>query len=179
MKSSAVAALWVFVIGLVLLSNLRVAEATTPLPDRNLPLLGLSFELQSPEQIAKFMWSHFVFEADQSLFGKSDHWQKPEEFLERGKGDCEDFAIFAKSLLQRIGISSFLLNIYSSGSGHTVCVFQVDGKYNVLDGSNIIYTQSSDLKKVLSEINPFWESGAIVVPASNGDGGRILTEIVR
>ena len=55
----------------------------------------LTADLSSPDAIAKFIWRHFQVESDQTQFGTEDRWQSPEELLQSGRGDCEDFALFA------------------------------------------------------------------------------------
>ena len=52
------------------------------------------------------MWRLFLFESDQNQFGENEHWQSPEEFMQTGKGDCEDFALWAWRKLAELGIDA-------------------------------------------------------------------------
>ena len=51
----------------------------------------------------------FVNDAD--LYGVKDYWATPVEFLSRGAGDCEDYAIAKYFSLKMIGISEEKLRI--------------------------------------------------------------------
>ena len=80
---------------------------------------------------------------------KSDYWQTPEETLNRGKGDCEDFARLVLDILVRIQKRKDVRFIIYAGynnknkySAHAVCVFHYDGKYNVF--SNAQYYTHKD-----------------------------------
>ena len=180
MKKKAVAAMWVFVASLVFgILTINTALANTPLLDRTLPLTDLALELKTPQSIAHYMWRHFIFEQDQRNFGQSEYWQSPEEFLKTGKGDCEDFAIFARELLHLNGINAFLLNIYGPGYGHTICVFMENGKYNAIDGTNVENYQADNLPDLMTKINPFWNEGAVVAPSKTSSSGVILQTIPR
>lgn len=177
MKKHAVAATWVLAVSLVaLFTTIDTAEANTPLLARSLSLAGLASELKTPDTIAKYMWRHFMFEKDQRQFGTEEYWQRPEEFLQTGKGDCEDFALFAQAMLKRNGISSFLLNIYGDRGGHTVCVFEENGTYNVIDGFNVKRLKARSLQEAAGKINPFWKSGAVVSIAPGSHEGIILKQ---
>jgi predicted transglutaminase-like cysteine proteinase len=46
----------------------------------------------------------YPFIDDRDLTQKSDYWQTPAEFVFRGGGDCEDFAIAKYSWLQELGV---------------------------------------------------------------------------
>lgn len=175
---NSVAAKRVFAVSLAVIFILTIGDAKAQLLDRALSLRDLSFQLNTPESIAHFMWHNFSFENDKENFGKADYWQSPESFLVTRKGDCEDFALFAHTLLKVNGVNSFLLNIYGRKFAHTVCVFKENDKYNVIDGTKVIRFEAEDLTKLASQIYPFWKKAAVVKPAENGaDGfGVILAE---
>lgn len=46
----------------------------------------------------------FPYRSDQSLYGKSEYWAGPKEFMKNG-GDCEDFAIFKYYLAKKSGLA--------------------------------------------------------------------------
>ena len=178
MKKS-VAAYWVFVASFVLVMSLYTADTKAQVLDRNLSLQNIASQLQSPEDIAHYMWRHFLFESDQNQFGENEHWQSPEEFMQTGKGDCEDFAIFANEILKLKGKKSFLLNVYGNRFAHTVCVFEENGKYNVIDGSRVIRFEAESLDKLTGKIYPFWKNAAIVKPSEKSNQGRVLSKFDR
>jgi predicted transglutaminase-like cysteine proteinase len=43
--------------------------------------------------VNRFFNRRIVFADDQEAWGEADHWASPLEMLERGRGDCEDYAI--------------------------------------------------------------------------------------
>ena len=178
MKKS-VAAYWVFALSLVLVTLTMHAEAEAQILDRSLSLRELARQLQTPDDIAHFLWRNFLFENDQSQFGTEEHWQTPEEFLMNRRGDCEDFAIFAREILRLHGTTAFLLNIYGGHFSHTVCVFREDGRYSVLDGTEVRRYNTEDLKDIASRLYPYWKWGAIVAPSAHSKRGRIVTEFER
>lgn len=163
---------------LVILLTTSLAWANSALLDRSLSLSSLADTLKTPEDVAQYMWKHFAFEDDRYLFGTSDYWQKPEQFVHSGKGDCEDFAIFAREILRRNGVPSFLLSVYGKKYAHTICVFEKNGKYQYINGTKLVTANTTDLKALLTEIYPNWSYGAIVTPSASGRG-RILERINR
>jgi predicted transglutaminase-like cysteine proteinase len=180
MKKTAVAAARVIAASLVLLTTtISIAQANTPLLDRTPSLTDLASQLQTPEKIAKYMWRHFLFEHDQRQFGKEEYWQTPEEFLATGKGDCEDFAIFAHELMKSLGMRSFILNVYAPNFSHTVAVFEENGQYHVIDEAKIVRYGASSLEELLTKINRHWKSGAIVIPSQTSKTGLEVRTITR
>ena len=45
-----------------------------------------------------------TYRRDKAVYGSVDHWAKPAEILQRGAGDCEDFAILKMAALLSAGI---------------------------------------------------------------------------
>ncbi len=174
-----IAAYWVFLVSFVFVMNSVLFEANAQGLNRVLSLETIAPQLTTPEAIARYLWRNFRFESDQSQFGREEHWQSPEEFLNNGKGDCEDFALFAQKILKMNGIKSFMLNIYSPRFAHTVCVFMENGKYNIIDGSKVIRFEASSLNGLLEKIYPFWQQGAIVAPSPSPNHGMVLARIDR
>ena len=166
------------VVGLVFVFSVMVAETKAQPLDRVLSLRDLAGQLNTPDDIARYLWKNFTFEEDQRQFGKEEYWQSPEEFLETHKGDCEDFALFAHALLQMQGIPSFLLNIYSGRVAHTVCVFRENGRYQVIDESRVKRYGAKNLDELMTRILPFWQKGAIVTPLPGKKRAGILAEFV-
>lgn len=139
----------------------------------------IATELSTPEAIGRYLWKNFVYESDQSNFGKEEYWQTPEEFIANGKGDCEDFALFAAELLKNTGKQAFVLNIYGRKFAHTVCVYLDNGRYNVIDGTDVKKYEADDLSSLMSKIHPHWNKGAIVAISSETHKGRIVKHITK
>jgi len=75
---------------------------------------------------------------DQAIWGKEDFWATPDEFLAKGAGDCEDFAICKYYALRKLGFKPEQLNIWSgthvsSGIYHAVLAVELNGTEYVLD----------------------------------------------
>lgn len=75
----------------------------------------------------------------------SDHWQTPEETLNRGTGDCEDYARLAIDILVRIiKIDEARFVVYNGYNrnnkkgAHVVCVFPYQGKLATFSGSQLL-----------------------------------------
>lgn len=49
-------------------------------------------------------YNHLLFIDDQRLWGKSDYWASPLEFIGAGGGDCEDFSLAKYYSLRELGI---------------------------------------------------------------------------
>lgn len=84
------------------------------------------------------MWlNSFPYKQDNWIYGKSDHWATPTEFLTHG-GDCEDFAIIKYITLRELGFTpeqlkvSIVYDVYS-GTDHAFLLVKSEGKDFVLD----------------------------------------------
>lgn len=63
------------------------------------------------EKTSHFFNSRIRFVNDQELWGVDDYWATPVEFLSRGGGDCEDFAIAKYFTLKAMGMADDKLRI--------------------------------------------------------------------
>jgi len=76
-----------------------------------------------------------------------DYWQTPEETLNRGKGDCEDFSRLALDILIRIIKIEEARFVIHSGYDkarwgdkkkcHAICVFEWQGKFGVFSNNQL------------------------------------------
>lgn len=160
----------IFAVSTVFVFLLMNADARAQVLGRNLSFSELSTQLKTPDSIAKYMWRHIAYVNDRRQFGQEEYWQSPEETLNNKKGDCEDLALFAQSMLKANGISSFLLNVYGNGFAHTICVFKENGKFNIIDGTTVKRIEAENLNEVSQYIYPFWKKSAIVSPNGKGSG---------
>jgi hypothetical protein len=71
--------------------------------------------------------------SDLELFGKVDHWQPPEEFEERKRGDCDDFALWTWRQLLAMGYDARFVcgRAGRYGGGHAWVTF-TDGARTLL-----------------------------------------------
>jgi predicted transglutaminase-like cysteine proteinase len=63
------------------------------------------------EKINSFFNKKIVFVHDTDLYGTKDYWATPVEFLSRGAGDCEDYAIAKYFSLKLMGVPEEKLRI--------------------------------------------------------------------
>jgi len=75
------------------------------------------------------------YRSDKKNWNKSDYWATYKEFLKKGSGDCEDFAIAKYYVLKNIGINykkmSFGYNrikIKGKYTNHLVLLYYIDNK---------------------------------------------------
>jgi predicted transglutaminase-like cysteine proteinase len=76
--------------------------------------------------------------SDRTLYGQSDHWATAAETAQRGRGDCEDYAIAKMQLLQAAGVDAddlFLTVVYDliRRSDHALLLARLEGVFYVLD----------------------------------------------
>lgn len=87
--------------------------------------------LNSPKIIQRYLENHIIFVKD-----IGDYHQSPKYTFERGKGDCEDFAILSNYCLVKNGYNSYIISVnWGSGlrDGHAVGVYKENGKLFVID----------------------------------------------
>lgn len=67
--------------------------------------------LQKLERVNQFFNQRMAFRDDTRVWGEKDYWATPIEFLRKGAGDCEDFALAKYFTLREIGIPASQLRI--------------------------------------------------------------------
>lgn len=97
-----------------LLLNLFISEAFAAEIDpmankRFLSYENLIKENQDKSLVRKLIavnrfFNRLKYVEDKKTWGKNDYWAKPKEFLYKGKGDCEDYALAKLYALMQLGI---------------------------------------------------------------------------
>ncbi|NUU64830.1 transglutaminase-like cysteine peptidase [Enterobacteriaceae bacterium BIT-l23] len=62
-------------------------------------------------RVNRFFNSRMAFRNDRVVWGQQDYWATPVEFLRKGAGDCEDYAIAKYFSLRKMGIPASQLRI--------------------------------------------------------------------
>jgi predicted transglutaminase-like cysteine proteinase len=100
-----------------------------------------------------------TYRADESVWGASDYWATPAEFLRRG-GDCEDFAITKYFLLRELGVPAEAMRIavvrnVVAREMHAVLVVQTSQGPFVLDNleSDIVPADGARQYETLFAVN--------------------------
>lgn len=76
--------------------------------------------------------------ADTAIYGASDYWASPAEFIARGFGDCEDYSIAKYTALRALGWSADNLFIVvardiQKAIGHAVLAAKIEDRWYFLD----------------------------------------------
>lgn len=103
------------------------APTSTERADASAPVMLLAKTIERPEQLHAYLKEHLRYLPEEH---GQDHWQSPEETVQKGGGDCEDFALLGQKILQHQGRPAHVLAL----PGHAVCVWiekRTDGKYDV------------------------------------------------
>jgi predicted transglutaminase-like cysteine proteinase len=85
-------------------------------------------EREQIEQVNAFFSSgSFTYRSDPEAFGRSDYWATPDEFLELGRGDCEDYAFAKYFALRELGVPADRLRMWlvdsASQGAHMVAAY--------------------------------------------------------
>jgi hypothetical protein len=90
---------------------------------------SLSVKCKTIDEVRQFLRG-CEYVSDKELFDKEEYWQPPEEFEQRKKGDCEDFALWTwRQLLQLEYDARFVGGSCGRyGAGHAWAEYFQDGK---------------------------------------------------
>jgi len=103
------------------------------------------------ERVNSFFNKKIVFTNDMDLYGVNDYWATPVEFLSRGAGDCEDFAIAKYFSLKMMGVAEEKLRIAYVKSLQRNVFHMVMLYYNNPGAEPLILDNLIDLIKPASE----------------------------
>lgn len=92
------------------------------------------------EKVNTFFNRRMVFDSDASVWQREDYWATPLEFMGKGAGDCEDFAIAKYVTLHLLGIKSDQLRLIyvRASTGPTSIAHMVLGYYPDTSGEPLI-----------------------------------------
>lgn len=92
--------------------------------------------------------NEFTYTSDMKMYGKSDYWASPVDFVVNGGGDCEDFVVMKHAILAALGAKDMLYATKKvDGVLHAVLLVKDSGTYKTLDNmNNNVY--SEDLKSL-------------------------------
>ena len=94
----------------------------------------LSVKCKTIQEVRQFLRG-CEYVSDKDLFDKDDYWQPPEEFEQRKKGDCEDFALWTWRQLIDLGYDARFIGGSAGryGDGHAWVEYFKDGKCFLLE----------------------------------------------
>ncbi|MGL4404415.1 MAG: transglutaminase-like cysteine peptidase [Notoacmeibacter sp.] len=99
-----------------------------------------------------------AYAPDSQTYGRKDFWATPDRIVDKGIGDCEDFAILKRALLRQAGVpdksmSLVILKDQQRGLYHAVLAVSTNKGHFILDNvrSNVFVDQTvSHYKPLLS-----------------------------
>lgn len=160
----------------LLAASIETAQGGSAIP-ASFSLQKVLEEISTPEELAQWMSRHFEFREDESLVGSLDYWQRPEEFLRRRQGDCEDYALFAQYILQKMGIEAYVVSLYGErGYAHTITVFKDHGRFRILNEDRLLKDRAQTIEEALSRVYAGWVWAAIA--EERYGRGRMLQPIL-
>lgn len=107
----------------------------------------------------------FKYQIDNKIWGKADYWETPDEALDKGRIDCEGFAIFKMYMAYRAGIEAedmalLVGKILSTGEAHAILLAGGGGIGYLLDNRSpyVVDTDTyTDFKVLYSvDFNDVW-----------------------
>jgi predicted transglutaminase-like cysteine proteinase len=110
-----------------------------------------------------YLLEHTVtYTFDRHAYGADEYFASAEELWARKRGDCEDYAILAKALLDRNGYTTVLFSAWhaahdaSGNDGHTVVAFLERGRWNHLSNLGYVRAEALTHEELAASIFPDW-----------------------
>lgn len=102
-----------------------------------------------------YIANNLRYMSDNAQFGRSDYWQAPQQTIDNGAGDCEDYAILCSWFLRDMGYDVSIIGILPTKStAHAI--IRVNGVYMepqglyLLDASTLDIAYEMTLDRALS-----------------------------
>src|SRR5574344_2897180 len=88
-----------------------VLVSCTPIQSLDLePYKNKSYYIREPViqfknlyDMKKWMKVNLSYALDRDVYGKDEYWASPQEFIDKKRGDCEDYAIFVAYFASKMG----------------------------------------------------------------------------
>ncbi|HXV19139.1 MAG TPA: transglutaminase domain-containing protein [Candidatus Omnitrophota bacterium] len=75
--------------------------------------------------------------------GGSREWADPKTTLQRGYGDCKDYALLNREALRHLGYQARIFSVTQFNQDkHAIVVFQVEGRYAFLSNDELYLTDA-------------------------------------
>lgn len=130
--------------------------------------------------VASALAARFQYAEDLDVWGVEDYWTSPLEFISKGRGDCEDFAIAAYYMLYASGwprsnmrMAYARINLRGRVLSHMVLLVKTAGGQLVIDNTQaavLALAQRSDLSIVFSFDDQTVYHGATDAAAGSAPG---------
>ena len=127
-----------------------------PSSELNILLSGLTgkTDLEKLEAVNLFFNNRIQYVPDLDLWGVPEYWATPDELIDRGAGDCEDFAIAKYFSLIQAGVDESLLKIIyarllTTGENHMALAYDDSLILDNLVDNIMTMTERSDLLPIV------------------------------
>ncbi|WRH75227.1 MAG: transglutaminase-like cysteine peptidase [Sphingobium sp.] len=110
------------------------------------------------EAVNRWVNRNIEFGEDRDIYGRADYWATASETLQRGAGDCEDFAIAKMELLSALGIKRDKMRLVVArdlvrNADHAVLVVTLADRWVMLDNMTdrlLDAQQANDYRPIMS-----------------------------
>lgn len=112
--------------------------------------------IRNPQEMVEWFDQDFI-----NQWEMPDDWQNPQQTLNSKKGDCEDFAILSKAILDRLGYAADILIVKFNrlNIGHAICIFKDNqDAYSFVSNKKLTSTGKKTIEEAIDKFYPDWES---------------------
>ena len=99
------------------------------------------------EEYGEWLFNNIKYKKD--IYGLYS-WASPEETLNKGYGDCEDFAFLTKEVLQMLGYKVYVIVMFAKDYGHAFCLVEYNNQWTIFDNNTFIHTKITDGNELLT-----------------------------
>lgn len=133
----------------------------------------------TPAKVWHLIEQAVTYAYDRQVWGVDEYFATAEELWAKKRGDCEDYAAFAKALLDRAGYTTVLFSAWrqerdaGGNDGHTVVAFLENGRWNHISNLGYIRAEATTQEELASSIFPNWTRSNTWIytgPARTRDG---------
>jgi predicted transglutaminase-like cysteine proteinase len=150
----------------------------------------LLLELKNKDTQTKLLevnrfFNRFKHQFDQDVWGESDYWATPEEFLGKNTGDCEDYVVAKYFTLRYLGIPDDRLYLtyvkaLKQNIAHMVLTyFEIPGSVPLVLDNYDLRILSADKRTDLLPIYSFNAQSLFLTNASAGLGQSLPSDKVK
>jgi predicted transglutaminase-like cysteine proteinase len=177
----------------VLLVAQRDADHTylhvSPAVAATMTLDQLAAIYDTPAKVWYLLEHTVAYTFDRQVYGVDEYFATAEELWAKKRGDCEDYAAFAKALLDRAGYTTVLFSAWrqerdaGGNDGHTVVAFLENGRWNHISNLGYVKAEAVTHEELAASIFPNWTRSNTWVHAGHAatrdglNGWRIATMV--
>jgi predicted transglutaminase-like cysteine proteinase len=130
-------------------------------------LAELAQRFDTPMKVNHLFQLSLRYQFDLCAWGEHDYFATPDELWRAKQGDCEDYAWFAKELLDRAGYATEMFYVRRAGTdpagngAHMVLAVRERNGWNQLSNDGYVPLGASSLDEIAASVFPRWTEAAI------------------